>query len=223
MLVVDDRALKGVFAAQADIAGSIAQALGVEVLSLERQRIEQTLTANTEAYCYYLEATEFLSQIGQTGRDWAALELAEKMLLKALKGLSPEQQEMSLERVPEHRAIVSAWKSPQPQQATFLLPSASAPTGRPLHKDEIIEVIWTIAAPEDNSISGKADRRRHRLLRLLREATAQFAAPPIAALSTALDVSERTIKRDLAALRAAGHPVSTRGTHAKPAEETNKN
>ena len=71
---------------------------------------------------------------------------------------------------------------------------------------------WTIAAPEDDEVAGKAARRRHRLLRLLREADAQSAAPTVTALAQALGVSERTVKRDLAALRAAGHAVRTRGS-----------
>jgi len=83
-----------------------------------------------------------------------------------------------------------------------------------LRDDEFVEVVWTVAAPEDDEISGKAARRRHRLLRLLREAAGQSAAPTVAALAAALDASARTIKRDLAALRAEGHDVRTRGARA---------
>ncbi|RLC91285.1 MAG: hypothetical protein DRI79_03270 [Chloroflexi bacterium] len=61
-------------------------------------------------------------------------------------------------------------------------------------------------------MAGKVACRRHRLLRLLREAADQAAAPTVPALAAALDVSERTVKRDLAALRAAGHDVHTRGS-----------
>lgn len=44
-------------------------------------------------------------------------------------------------------------------------------------------------------------RRRHRLLRLLAEAQSQGAAPIYRHLAKALGVSERTVERDMAALR----------------------
>ena len=92
------------------------------------------------------------------------------------------------------------------------MPRGDAPTGRPLREDEVLEVTWTISAPEDDAVSSKVDRRRQRLLRLLRQAAEQGAAPTVADLAAALDASERTIKRDLAALRAEGHDVRTRGS-----------
>ncbi|MGD8968231.1 MAG: DUF1670 domain-containing protein, partial [Anaerolineae bacterium] len=67
--------------------------------------------------------------------------------------------------------------------------------------------------PEDEKIPGKIARRRGRILRLLREAAEQSAAPTVADLADALETSARTIKRDLAALRTQGHDVRTRGTH----------
>ena len=91
------------------------------------------------------------------------------------------------------------------------LPAAEAPTGRPLRHDEWRSVLWTVAAVEDETIRGKTERRRHRLLRLLREAEEQGAAPRVEDLARALRVSDRTIKRDLAALRKAGRPAITRG------------
>jgi len=80
-----------------------------------------------------------------------------------------------------------------------------------LWDDEWVEVTWTVSAPEDEVIRGKVARRRHRLLRLLREAAEQGAAPTVQHLARALDASARTIKRDIAVLRAEGHSVSTRG------------
>jgi len=100
----------------------------------------------------------------------------------------------------------------RPGQVKVRLPHAGAPTGRPLCADEFVEVAWTIAAPEEDEIAGKVARRRHRILRLLREAAARSAAPTVADLAEALNVNARTIKRDLAALRAAGHDAQTRGS-----------
>lgn len=119
---------------------------------------------------------------------------------------------MSLERVPEHRAIVEAWQAIPPRRTPFRLPRNDAPTGRPLRDDEWVEVTWTVAASEDEAIPGKTARRQHRLLRLLQEAREQGAAPRVDDLAAALGVSPKTIKRDLVALRRAGHAVRTRGT-----------
>jgi tetratricopeptide (TPR) repeat protein len=99
-----------------------------------------------------------------------------------------------------------------PGQILTRLPSVSAPTSRPLRDEEHVQVIWTVAAPEDEEIPGKVARRRGRILRLLRETAEHSAAPTVEHLADALEVSARTIKRDLAALRAQGHDARTRGS-----------
>ena len=103
----------------------------------------------------------------------------------------------------------------KPGQIRVRLPAASAPTGRPLRDEEWMEVVCTVAALEDEAIVGKVARRRHRLLRLLREAGEQDAAPTVDDLAEALEVSRATIKRDLAGLRRAGHAVHTRGSRSR--------
>ena len=100
----------------------------------------------------------------------------------------------------------------QPGQVRVRLPVATAPTGRPLRDDEWVEITWTVAAPKDEPIVSKVVRRQQRLQRLLREAKEQGAAPTVDDLGDALGVSRATIKRDLAALRRAGHEVRTRGS-----------
>ncbi len=66
-------------------------------------------------------------------------------------------------------------------------------------------VRWTVdAGPADAALKhaqGAIALRRARLARLLREAELQGARPIVAQLAEALDVSPRTVKRDLAALR----------------------
>jgi biotin operon repressor len=99
-----------------------------------------------------------------------------------------------------------------PATLAVSLARVTAPTGRALREDEYVEVSWTVGAPEDGEIADKADRRRHRVLRLLRQAAEHSAAPTVEDLAEALGVSARTIKRDLAALRAQGHDIRTRGT-----------
>jgi DNA-binding SARP family transcriptional activator len=102
--------------------------------------------------------------------------------------------------------------SRQAHQIPVRLPSADAPTGRPLRDDEYVTVTWTLSTPEEETMTRKVERRQHRLLRLLQEANEQGAAPTVDDLATVLEVSPGTIKRDLAVLRRAGHAVQTRGS-----------
>jgi DNA-binding SARP family transcriptional activator len=68
-----------------------------------------------------------------------------------------------------------------------------------------VPVTWTLdAGPADVALRqarGAIALRRARLARLLQEAQAQGATPTAAQLAKALDVSKRTLQRDLAALR----------------------
>ena len=100
----------------------------------------------------------------------------------------------------------------QMRQVLVRLPHVDAPTGRPMQDDDYVPVTWTVFASEDSTIDGAATRRRQQLLRLLQEAENQGAAPTVDNLAEALQVSQPTIKRDLAALRRAGYVVRTRGS-----------
>jgi biotin operon repressor len=91
------------------------------------------------------------------------------------------------------------------------LPRAGAPLRRPLGEDDYVAVTWTPDAPEDAGLASKGDRRRQRLLHLLRRASEQGATPTADDLAAALEVSRATVKRDLAALRQTGRQVKTRG------------
>ena len=147
------------------------------------------------------------------------LERAYQLLMSIVERISdPDLRRSFLENVAENRAIVAAYRLGRPpafpHRRRARLPRADAPTGRPLRDDEYVEVTWSIAAPEDDEVIGKVARRRHRLLRLLREAAEQAATPTVYDLSEALGVSISTVKRDLAALRAQGHDVRTRGSHS---------
>jgi hypothetical protein len=57
-----------------------------------------------------------------------------------------------------------------------------------------------VAAPEDETITGKVARRWYRIMRLPQEAQAQRAAPTHSHLGEALGVSRRTIERDMAVM-----------------------
>jgi len=127
----------------------------------------------------------------------------------------PDLRRSFLENVSGNRGILTAYRTGRPpippQRQTVRLPRAGAPTGRPRRADEYVTVTWTIAAPEDAEVADKADRRQAQLRRLLAQAADQGAAPTVDDLATALGVGRATVKRDLAALRRAGHAVPTRG------------
>ena len=82
---------------------------------------------------------------------------------------------------------------------TRWLPPRASPDYRPVPVELTLD-----AGPPDASLKrsqGAIALRRGRLARILRESHAQGAHPTIQQLAGALDVSPRTIKRDLAALR----------------------
>lgn len=108
---------------------------------------------------------------------------------------------------------------PQQGQVRVRLPRQGVPRGRPLRTDEFAEVIWTIESAEDEEArlrGGKVAERQIRLRRLCTEALEQGTEPTVGDLAVALGVTERTVDRDIAALRAAGETVLTRGA-AQPA------
>ncbi|NJN18574.1 MAG: tetratricopeptide repeat protein [Oscillochloris sp.] len=82
--------------------------------------------------------------------------------------------------------------------------------GPPARADDFVEVRWIVATPADAALPSPAERRRHVLKRLLDEAAAQGAAPTDADLAAVLNVSRRTIIRDMAALGASGISRRTR-------------
>lgn len=141
----------------------------------------------------------------------AALQHAHAGLQRVLAGLSPEQQERSRQNVVEHARILRAWQARYAETITKQLVRADVPTGRPVTDNEWIPVTWTVHHPTDQEIGKRKARRQQRLLRLVREAAEQGAAPTIDDLATILKVGKATVKRDLAEMRAAGHELPTRG------------
>ena len=103
----------------------------------------------------------------------------------------------------------------RPGQIRQVLAASSAPHGRPLYQTDMVEVIWTLDAGEDDlQVLKEHDRialRRVRILRLTEEAQEQGGDPTGEDLAKALSVTTRTIRSDIAALEAAGYCVATRG------------
>ncbi len=203
-----------------DLAASLWAIRGLALLALGQPQAALGATAEAmaqmragveNAYRIPFAHYQVLTTLGHTAEALAALEQAYQLLTRLLDGLSPGQRAMSAERVPGHRAILAAWQAAQPRRTPARLARAGARAGRPLRADEQIEVTWTPAAPEDEAIGDKVARRRQRLLRLLREAEEQGAAPTVGDLADALDASYVTVRRDLAALRQSGQSAHTRG------------
>jgi hypothetical protein len=84
-----------------------------------------------------------------------------------------------------------------------------------MRETELVRVVWTVdAGSEDAQVAhqhGVPAMRQQRILRLLDEAVEQGAAASQEDLAHALHSSVRTIKRDCAALQAAGNYLPTRG------------
>jgi len=177
---------------------------------LQKEQFEEALQATTEAigrlkpgveqaYLIPYWHTQVLTALGRYDEAGAAIQQAYELLQEILAGLSPEQQRTSLERVPEHRAIVEAWQRGQPRQVTVSMPKVGG-------GDEQVNVTWTIESPADAHIQGKVARRHHRLQRLLDEAQTQGGTPTHQHLADALGVGLRTIERDMAALQKKKKP-----------------
>jgi hypothetical protein len=126
-----------------------------------------------------------------------------------------EQQEMRgwLEEVAQIEARWRALEAPS-TPSSVRLARVDAPLGRTLGDEDRVTVRWTLDAGTPDAIlrrdAGKVILRHHRILRLMAEAQAQGAAPTDADLARALNVTERTIVADIAALRAMGHELRTR-------------
>ena len=139
---------------------------------------------------------------------------AHRVLMEIVSDLDTEEQERAVRRVPDHMEIVRHWRTLKPEVHKARLAAASAPTGRPLTPNEYRDIQWTLSSPADMDIEDKVERRRSRVARLVAEAADQGAAPTVPDLAKALEASEATIRRDLAALRDAGVAAPTRGSRS---------
>lgn len=158
-------------------------------------------------YCF-----ETLTAAGLAEESAAALAYAHDELEALLSQFTAAQRESSLHHVPEHRAILRHWQATHATVQEVSLIRADIPTGRPVTDDERRVVTLTVHHPDDDQIQGKPARRQAQLRRLLQEAATQGVAPTVEDLATLLKAGKATIKRDLAALRAAGVAIRTRGS-----------
>jgi len=154
-----------------------------------------------------------LTAVNQPEKAAEALRAAYRELQRQAQAISDAaMRRRFFARVPLHQEIIAAHNdlAADVQTVQVTLAAQDAPLGRPLAADERVTVRWTIAAPEDAAVNGKAALRRHRLQRLLMEAEEQGGAPTDDDLAQALGVSRRTILRDMAHLTRSGVLLPTR-------------
>jgi hypothetical protein len=176
-----------------------AEALATEGLAVFQHGIP--LGEQPQGWLWALH--RLLLALDQPDRARPVLQAAYAELQRQARAIGDAELRRSFfERVPLNRAIIAAYDQLQPVARVQIvtLARADAPLGRTLQPDEYVSITWTLDAPEDAAIADRAEQRRHRLRRLLREAGAQGAAPTDDDLAQALGVSRRTILRDMEAL-----------------------
>lgn len=147
--------------------------------------------------------------LNQSDRAQEILQGAYAELQRQAKNIrEPDMRRGFFERVPNNHAILNAYDQllGSPRTRTVRLARRDVPLGRALREDDFATVTWTLNAPDDESIEDKAERRQHRLKRLLAESAAQGAAPTDDDLAQALEVSRRTILRDMQILHEQAPP-----------------
>lgn len=130
----------------------------------------------------------------------APLATARQQLLDfAAQIKSPRIRHDYLHRMPFHRDIALAWREAVSEVQTVWLTKAEHPVGKVVIDTDRRKIEWTVDAGElDSAETNKVRRRRQRLQRLIHEATVQGTTPTQAELATALNVTTRTIQRDVA-------------------------
>lgn len=102
----------------------------------------------------------------------------------------------------------------KPGELTYLAVSSDEPAGKPIIACRKVQVALELAAGEDQhalEAEGLAAMRQGRLARLARQAQVQGGLLTVEDLAYLTCSSTATVKRDLAACRAAGTAVPTRG------------
>jgi DNA-binding SARP family transcriptional activator len=150
----------------------------------------------------------YLAATGHVAEARAALLHAQTLMSRCGMAVAAEQAQQALAALPATATLM-------PGQRRVLLARRGTPRGRPLRPDELVEVVWSVDAPAERELGQAANKvaaRQERLMRLCSEALAQGGEPTVGDLAEALGVTPRTVDRDIAALRAGGAALATRGT-----------
>lgn len=128
----------------------------------------------------------------------------------ALATFDDEQRRAQAAAVPLHREIRATGRVRESETMQLRVARQEAPRGRALRDDEYLTVVLsTPTAP------GSAEERRRQLLTVLDELRAQGGDATVDDLCSIFDVSASTVRRDLRALRGAGHTAATRGSFGR--------
>lgn len=192
--------------------GSVAQAgeYVEDILHIERS---SGLDGSNEPFRIYLTCYQVLAACEDRRAEEILGAAYERWQEQRAHIPEADLQRSFLENVAANRELVATYHE-QRARCQVRLPRKGAPLRRALRDEETVDVTWTVSAPEDEAVHGKAARRQQRLVRLLREAAEQGAAPTVDDLAQALGASVATIKRDLATLRQGGEEVQTRGSRS---------
>lgn len=189
----------GSFAAGQMGEGHLAQALAKSTTALAA--LEAMPGGEFVAHIYWYHA-QLLELAGERLAARSFLEKGYTAVVTQAKSLHDPDWQAAWWAMPLHQKISQAWAETRPIQTTVSLPQADAPTRGKLAVDQLIPVRWTPYDPlVDGVVQDKKGRRHGQLQRLMGEAAEQGARATIEALSTAVGVSQPTIKRDLAELK----------------------
>jgi Protein of unknown function (DUF1670) len=153
-----------------------------------------------------------------TADDRLALKTSDATLLHILQQEFNFSQRVSREILVTAKEVLlggSPAEAVRPGQVRRIVASLQAPFGPPLTETDKIEVTLTVdAGAEDAEVKardGLEGLRRGRILRIVDEALQQDGVLTQEDLAQVLNVDVRTIRRDVAALKAEGQLVHTRG------------
>jgi DNA-binding SARP family transcriptional activator len=196
------------------LAGRLALRAGrtEDALDLATRAMREIRPGVELAHLVPLALSEVYGKLGNDEEAAHHITLAHDQLEMMLGGLDADLRHRSWTAIPNHRDIQARWSALQPRTRDVRLAATSASLGRAVRPSEWIDVVWTVHQPSDECITGAVERRRHQLMRLIDEAAAAGASPTVADLTDALDASDATIRRDIGALRDAGHTIATRGS-----------
>jgi tetratricopeptide (TPR) repeat protein/DNA-binding SARP family transcriptional activator len=167
-------------------------------------------------YRFHLLHFKILNALNDPTQALVALRQAHRYSELELQNYPASQRVGWRKAVPFINEILSLCEQYFEHKVSVRLASKDAPTGRTLQENEFLNLTWVVRKPEDDQILDKTKRRQHQLERLCIQALEQGALPTVEDLANALNTSVATIKRDLAALRAANVHLSTRGARISP-------
>lgn len=129
-------------------------------------------------------------------------------LRQMLDALDPQAAERAA-GVAAHARLLSIAGATAPRRVSAWVAADDAPRGRRLEAVDLVEV--HVELPRSGGPPDPVERRRWELAEAVDQITEQRGAPTVVDLARILEVSEATVRRDLAALREVGRSLPTRG------------